>query len=274
MAKGILLLSMLILCGVTSSWAQNQQSTLDSTKVISSSYLLVSENFQNRINFMGRNFGFTTPLLVSDLLYWHPSGAYVNASISKFFIQGVSAQKSIGAGWMLPLGRNADLDLSYSYYTGGSNLNLLQQMDMGIFQGSLGLDWDILYSSTQVIFLRNQPNDFFLVSRHSRYFEVDQRIGKKAVFSFEPSFTLFLGTNRYYRLGGYDLSFREFLETDKFTFQGLEWSLPISISWEMLDIQLEPRWITPLQVPDFDSSRSGFQFSLKTTYFFSLKKKK
>lgn len=272
MTKTILFLSLFTFFGISPIWAQNQDPTTDSSEVASLSYLLFSENFQNRINFMGRNFGLTSPIIVSDVLFWHPTGVYVNASLSKFFIQGVSAQKSIGAGWMLPLHPKADLDVSYSYFSGGSNLNLLQQLDMGLFQGTFGLDWDFLYSTTQVIFLKNQPNDFFLVSRHSRYFQVDQSIGKKGILSFEPSFTAYLGTNSYYQLGGYDLSPREYLETDKFTFQGLELSLPISMSWQRLDFQVEPRWITPLQVPSFDVSRSGFQFSFKTTYSLPLKK--
>jgi hypothetical protein len=103
---------------------------------------------------------------------------------------------------------------------------------------------------------------------------LDNRIGESGVLSFEPRLTFYLGTSNYYQIGGYDLTFREFLDTQRFVAQGMDFSVPITLSLSNLELQLDPRWVIPTQVPDYDLSSSNFQLSLKATYAFPLKRSK
>ncbi len=273
MKKGLVLLFLhtLIPC---LCWAQEMESQADSVIEESGNYLIVGTGFQNKASFMSRDFGQKIPIFSNDLLFYHQTGFYLSASLSKFLTTDLSWQKGLGTGFYKTLSSKLDLDLSYNHYFGASNLNSAGQDNLGMAQGTIGLDWEILYSTTQAMYLVNSPGDFFITSRHSRYFELDQPIKGGGVLSFEPRFTLFLGTSNYYRIGGYEFTRFQYLETQRFVSQGLEMAIPISLSYSRLEFQLEPRWIIPTQVPDYDGSNSSFQFAFKVSHTFSFKKSK
>jgi hypothetical protein len=254
--------------------AQELDSLADTVETVSPSYLFLSSGFQNRVSFMARDFGQKIPLYSADLMYWHRSGIYFNVTLAKFFITDLSWQKGIGGGFARQLTTKTDIDLSYNQYFGASNLNQSGQDNIGILHSTLGVDWGLLYSTTQLMYLVNQPGDFFVVSRHSRYFEVDQRIGGNGILSFEPRLSFYLGTSNYYRIGGYELTWRQYQDTQRFSTQGLDLAVPISLSLGKLDLQLEPRWVIPTQVPEYDLSSTNFQLALKATYAFPLKRTK
>ncbi len=223
---------------------------------------------------MSRDFGQKIPIFSNDLLFYHRTGFYFTTSLSKFLTTDLSWQTGIGAGLFKPLTSKLDLDLSYNHYFGASNLNSEGLDNLGMAQGTLGLDWGILYSTTQAMYLVNSPGDFFITSRHSRYFELDKPLLAGGILSFEPRFTLFLGTSNYYRIGGYEFTRTQYLETQRFVAQGIEMAIPISLTYSRLEFQLEPRWIVPTQVPEYDGSTSSFQFAFKASYAISLKKSK
>jgi hypothetical protein len=258
----------------SSGFAQEADSLTKGSKLESTNYLFFGTSYQTRVNFMGRDFGQKIPLLSSDLMYWHRSGLYFNATLAKFFVTELTWQKGLGLGFSRPLTQKTDIDISFNEYFGANNLNESGQDNIGMLQGTFGLDWGLLYSTTQLLYLFNQPGDFFVVSRHSRYFELDNRIGKSGILSFEPRMTLYLGTSKYYQIGGYDLTLREFLDTQRFVAQGVDFSVPITLSLSNLEFQVEPRWVIPTQVPEYDLSSSNFQLALKATYAFPLKNSK
>lgn len=274
MKKGLVLLFFFLNCISSLGLAQELESQTDSATEESRDYLIVSTGFQNKVSFMSRDFGQKIPIFSNDLLFYHRTGFYLAASISKFLTTDLSWQKGLGAGFYKSLTSKLDLDLSYSHYFGASNLNLAGQDKLGMAQGTVGLDWGILFSTTQAIYLVNSPGDFFITSRHSRYFELDQPLLKGGILSFEPRFTLFLGTSNYYRLGGYEFSRTQYLETQRFVSQGIEMAIPFSLTFSRLEFQLEPRWIVPTQVPEYDESTSSFQFAIKASYALSLKRSK
>lgn len=274
MRKGLVLTFLLQLLWLASGKAQDLDSLADTTETSLSDYLFLSSGYQNRVSFMARDFGQKIPLYTADVMYWHKSGIYLNATLAKFFVTDFSWQKGIGGGFSRQLTAKTDLDLSFNQFFGASNLNQTGQDNIGILQTSIGLDWGLLYSTTQLMYLVNQPGDFFLISRHSRYFEVDRRIGGKGVLSFEPRLSFYLGTSNYYRIGGYDLTWRQYLDTQRFVTQGLDLAIPVTLSLGNLEFQLEPRWVIPTQVPEYDFSAQSFQLALKATYAFPLKRKK
>jgi hypothetical protein len=273
MKKGLVLLFLhaLIPCLCL---AQELESQADSLTRESGDYLIVSTGFQNKASFMSRDFGQKIPIFSNDLLFYHRTGFYLSSSLSNFLTTDLSWQKGVGAGFFKPLTSKLDLDLSYNHYFGASNLNSVGQDNLGMAQGTIGLDWGILYSTTQAMYLVNSPGDFFITSRHSRYFELDQPLLAGGILSFEPRFTLFLGTSNYYRIGGYEFTSNQYLETQRFVAQGLEMAIPISLSYSRLEFQLEPRWIVPTQVPNYDTSTSSFQFAFKVSHTFSFKRSK
>ncbi len=254
--------------------AQELESQADSVTQESGDYLILSTGFQNKASFMSRDFGQKIPIFSNDLLFYHRTGFYLTASLSKFLTTDLSWQKGVGTGFYKTLSSKLDLDLSYNHYFGASNLNSAGLDNLGMAQGTLGLDWDILYSTTQAMYLVNSPGDFFITSRHSRYFELDKPLLAGGILSFEPRFTLFLGTSNYYRIGGYEFTRTQYLETQSFVAQGLEMAIPITLTYSRLEFQLEPRWIVPTQVPEYDGSTSSFQFAFKASYALSLKKSK
>ena len=274
MKKGLVLLFFFLSCISSPSLAQELESQTDSATKESGDYLIASTGFQNKASFMSRDFGQKIPIFSTDLLFWHRSGLYLGASLTRFLTTDLSWQKGLGTGFFKPLSTKVDLDVSYHHYFGASNINSAGQDNLGMAQGTIGLDWGILYSTTQAMYLVNSPGDFFIISRHSRYFELDQPLLNGGILSFEPRFNLFLGSSNYYRIGGYEFTRAQYVETQRFVAQGVEMALPISLSYSRFEFQLEPRWIAPTHVPDYDSSSSSFQFAIKASYALSLKRSK
>jgi hypothetical protein len=273
MKNGFLLFFSLNIFLISRGFTQDLDSLEDSSRVESTNYLIVSTGFINRANFMSRDFGQKLPLSSTELLFWHNSGIYVTALASKFMDPSLSWQNGLGLGYSISLSPKVDVDASYHHFVGASNLNSSGKDQIGMLQGTWGLDWGLLYSTTQALYLVNDPGDFFIVSRHSRYFEFDYRIGGKAIVSFEPQLTFYLGTSNYYQLGGYDLTQKEFLATRSFIFQGLDIAIPFTLSAGSVEFQLEPKWVNPVQVPYYDQSSSNFQLALKASFTFGLTKK-
>jgi|Laugrespbdmm15sd_2_1035082.scaffolds.fasta_scaffold09406_3 hypothetical protein len=274
MKKGLILLFLLFALIPNLCLAQELESKGDSVASESGNYLIASTGFQNKASFMSRDFGQKIPIFSTELLFWHRSGVYLSTTLSKFLTTDLSWQKGVGAGFFKPLNPKLDLDFSYHHFFGASNLNSTGQDNLGMAQGTIGLDWGILYSTTQAMYLVNSPGDFFISSRHSRYFELDKPIKGGGVLSFEPRFSVFLGTSNYYRIGGYEFTRTQYLETQRFTAQGLEMALPITLSYSKVEFQLEPRWVIPTQVPEYDTSLARFQLAIKASYTLSLKRSK
>ena len=274
MKKGLILLFLLFALIPNLCLAQELESKGDSVASESGNYLIVSTGFQNKASFMSRDFGQKIPIFSTELLFWHRSGVYFATTLSKFLTTDLSWQKGVGAGFFKPLSPKLDVDFSYHHFFGASNLNSTGQDNLGMAQGTIGLDWGILYSTTQAMYLVNSPGDFFISSRHSRYFELDQPITGGGILSVEPRFSLFLGTSNYYRIGGYEFTRTQYLETQRFTAQGLEMALPITLSYSKVEFQLEPRWVIPTQVPEYDTSSARFQLGIKASYTLPLKRSK
>jgi hypothetical protein len=275
MTKGAALLFLLNALWISSGYSQEQDSVeTASSETAVYDFLLVSGQYQTRTTFMGRDFGQKTPFFSTDVMYWHHLGVYLTASLSKFFIEDLSWQKGFGLGFAGQFSKKADFDFSVSEFWGASYLNASGTDNIGVVQGTVGLDWGLLYSTTQFQYLINDPADFFIVSNHSRYFELDKRLWEKAVLSFEPRLSFFFGTSNYYQIGGYDLSWREFLETDDFKIQSVELAVPVNLTAGRFEFQLEPKWVIPVNVPDYDASTANIQAALKVTYALPIKKSK
>jgi len=275
MTKGSVLFFLLSAIWMSSGYGQELDSAkLDSTKAVSYDYLLVSSQYQTRTTFMGRDFGQKNPFFSSDAMFWHNSGIYLTASLSKFFVEDLSWQKGFGLGFSGQFSEKADFDVSISEFWGGSYINATGTDNVGIVQGTVGWDWDLLYSTTQFQFLINESSDFFIVSNHSRYFELDKRLWQKAILSLEPRFSFFFGTSNYYQIGGYDLSAQEILETQQFKAQAIEIAVPVSLTLGSFEFQAEPQWVIPVNVPDYDSSVANIQASFRMTYTLPIKKLK
>lgn len=270
MSKKILLYALFIL-GLKPALAQETTSP-DSIKKAKYDYLILSTKAQNAFTFLGRDFGQNIPLLSNDLMYFFNSGIYLNASAVKFFQEGVPFQYSLTAGFIKDLGKNLELNMSYSRFMVSGNSEVTGIQNLSFLQGGLGLDWGLLNSTVQGQLLFNEKTDYFISSTHSRYFEVDQYLWNTIKFSFEPKLTVLAGTSDYYRMGAYGLEQEELTALGKFQLQSIEFGIPLVFSIGFLDIEWQSRFVQPLNVPAFDNSSSRFIHSLQLSYLIPVKK--
>lgn len=249
----------------------------DSTQEVSfdtTDFLWINSEFQPVSTFLSRDFGQSLPAFTFQSMYLNKSGFYLSGSWTRFFDPDLTGLFGGGLGYSSPLGNKLDFDLGAWLYSGGSYLNSVGADRMGVLHGVLGWDWNVLYSTFQVQAILNQPSDFILVSNHSRYFQVDQLLWGKGLFSFEPKASFYLGTTNFYTLGNFELTAKEIDQASRFTLQAFEFVLPFFLTFQNLELKLDFNFIQPLQVPDYDLSSSRFFLSGGFSYLIPFQKTK
>ncbi len=234
-------------------------------------FLILESEYQGAITFLGRDFGNKIPVFSSNMMYYFQSGVYLTATTLKFFEEDLTWQHGLSIGYFCDLSQKTDLNVSYSQFFGGSNVNVDGMDRVGFLQGTLGWDWGGMYSTTQLQFVANQPSDLYIVSNHSRYFEVDHPVFGSGVLSFQPGFSFTFGTSRFYQIGGYDLNKEEIRTTNKFMFQVWELSLPVNLNFSNFDIEFKPKLVSPVNVPEYDFSKERFVGSIQLSYTLPIK---
>lgn len=251
---------------------QEQDSTQEES-VDSTSFLWINTDFQPVSTFLARDFGQSLPAFSFQSMYLTKSGFYVSGSWTRFFDPDLTGLVGGGLGYSSSVSKKLDLDLGAWLYSGGSYLNSVGADRMGVLQGVLGWDWNVLYSTFQVQAILNQPSDFVIASNHSRYFQLNQLLWGKGLFSFEPKASFYFGTTNFYTLGNFVLTEQETLQASRFTLQAFEFVLPFSLTFQSLELKLDLNFLQPLQVPDYDSSSSRFFLSGGISYLIPFQKK-
>lgn len=270
----ILILAILWVGNLTYSTAQNTDTLTVNEKESVYDFFIVNSRFQNAFTFMGRDFGTNIPMISTDMMYFHNSGFYLNASGIKFFQPDVPWQYALTAGYAKDISEKTDINVSYSQFIVENESNVTGIQNLSFLQGTLGWEWGPIYSSIQGQLLFNQGTDYFVSSHHSRYFEFDQQLFNTFTVSFEPRFSLMAGTSRFYRMGGFEITENEWDELDKFILQSWEILLPITFNKGYLDIEFQTRYVKPLNVPDFDLSSGRFVWGVQLSYAIPVKRKK
>lgn len=238
-------------------------------------FLIINGRYQNAFTFLGRDFGQTIPFGSLDIMYFFNSGLYFNLSSFKFLQTEVPVQYGATLGYFKELSKNTDINISYSQFIVGQSSGISGIENMGFLQATFGLDWGVMYSTIQPQLLFNEKNDYFIGSHHSRYFEIDQKLLKKITISFEPKFSILAGTSRFYQVG-FDgqMENAQMENTDKFQLISSEVTLPITLAKGGWEFEFQPRYIIPLNLPEFDNSSTRFIWGFQFSYAIPVKKAK
>ncbi|MEX2512217.1 MAG: hypothetical protein WD398_04880 [Cyclobacteriaceae bacterium] len=267
-------LTFLVFWTLAEGFAQ-EKDTLQNNQVETFDFIFLNGKVIDRFTFMGRDFGRKIPSANMDVMYYFNTGWYINASVFKFLDQRVPYQYAFSLGYQTDLSSIIDVDLSYSQFLvpGGSEVTGIQ--NMGVFEGTFGLDWNYLYSTLQLQALLSEKPDLFLISKHSRYFEFDQKLFKVMTVSFEPSFSFAFGTSKFYYLGEFGENEYETTEAiDHFNLLSWEFDFPVNFEWKNWRLEFQTRYIIPGKLPDFDESVSGFVYGSQLIFTIPIKKEK
>jgi hypothetical protein len=257
------------------SFGQKSDSTNIDEKETVYDFLIINGRYQNAFTFLGRDFGQTIPFGSLDIMYFFNSGLYFNLSSFKFLQTEVPVQYGATLGYFKELSKNTDINISYSQFIVGQSSGISGIENMGFLQATFGLDWGVMYSTIQPQLLFNEKNDYFLGSHHSRYFEIDQKLLKKITISFEPKFSILAGTSRFYQVG-FDgqMENAQMENTDKFQLISSEFTFPITLAKGGWEFEFQPRYIIPLNLPEFDNSSNRFIWGFQFSYAIPVKKAK
>jgi hypothetical protein len=236
-------------------------------------FIILNNKYINAFTFIGRDFGQTIPLLSTDLMLYSNSGIYLSGSAIKFMDEALPWQYSGSVGYLKDLSKRVDINMSYSRFFVSQSSEVAGIQNLSFLQGTLGLDWTVLYSSIQVQALFNEKNDLFLTTHHSRYFELNQKLFKSWVLSFEPRFSLFAGSSNFYLMGGYDLNPNDLNQMQKMQLLAAEAMLPFTITAGNFEIELHAKYVAPFNLPDFDESRRRMIWGLQLSYALPLPRK-
>ncbi len=268
---GFVILFFLSLCGQLSAQDQDSVQTA-SVESIGYDFVIINSRFQNAFTFMGRDFGLDIPIISTDLMYYFRSGVYVNLSALKFMEENLPWQYALSLGYATNLSEKADINISYSRFLVAGESAIAGIQNLTFLQGSFGWEWGPLYSSFQAQGLFNKNIDYFFTSHHSRYFEIDQRLFKSVVVSFEPKLSFMLGANNYYQMGSFEMLPEEQDDLGKFGFQSFEFMFPLTFTKGLFELEFQSRYVNPFNVPLFDLSRPRFLFLGQVSYSIPFRK--
>ena len=236
-------------------------------------FIMLSSRYNNAFTFIGRDFGQTIPLLSTDMMFYSNSGLYLNGSAIKFMQDDVPWQYSGTIGYIKDLSNRVDMNLSYSRFFVSQRSQVAGIQNLSFLQGTLGLDWTILYSTIQVQGLFNEKTDLFISSHHSRYFEIGGKLFNSFVVSFEPRVSLIGGSSNFYLMGGYILSDDDLLHLERFQLLAAEGLIPLTFGSGNFEIELQAKYVAPINIPAFDDSRRRMIFGVQFLYAVPIKRK-
>lgn len=255
------------------AWSQVDDTTASDQKQEVYDFILLNAKFNDRFTFMGRDFGQSIPALSTDVMYYFHTGLYFNATAFKFLEPEVPYQYALALGYQRDLSTKTDFNISYSQFLVSGSSEVAGIQNLGFLQSTFGLDWDYLYSTLQLQGLFNEKTDLFITSRHSRYFEFDQKLFKTFTVSFEPAFSFMWGTSRFYHLGGFGENLLDSAQDmDKLKLLTWEIMFPLNLEWNRWGVELQYRYVHPVNTPEFDESGGRFIFGGQLTYLLPIKK--
>ena len=139
---------------------------------------------------------------------------------------------------------------------------------------TLGFDWRILYSKISVGGLMAGESQFYIQTRHSRYFETPSFADDKAFFSFDPYVNLLFarmisietadGTTTTvspgYRPWKNNTQGSGVTYTETFGPMELDFGLPIAFNYDFFTIEMEPGYVLPFYSDTGTAGMKGFLF--------------
>lgn len=218
---------------------------------------------------------------LADKLYLSATG-YTVGDFSPF-----TAFYSLGLSFSHAFNSWFDISTSLSRYNVTASLRDTLFSNFTYADATLGFDWRILYSKLSVGGLFAGGGQFYLQTRHSRYFETPSFSGDKAFFSFDPYVNLIWSTMvTAETVGGVTETtvspgyrpWRKYNQTpvpvpgtsysESFGLAEIDFGVPVAFSYDFLTFEVEPGYVIPLYSSEGSSGTRGFL--LLATLFFRI----
>jgi hypothetical protein len=236
-------------------------------------YLGTTMSQDNGFGYASAAYGFM------DKLYLTASG-YTIGNFTPF-----TAFYSLGVNFSHAFNSWFDISTTASRYNVAASLRDTLFTNFTYADATLGFDWRILYSKLSVGGLFADGGQFYLQTRHSRYFETPAFAGDKAFFSFDPYLNILFGNmvtvettggvTETSALPGYKPWQRNRKNTpagstysENFGLMEIDFGLPVAFSYDFMTIEIEPGYVIPLYSETGSSGTRGFL--LLTSIFFRI----
>jgi len=228
-------------------------------------YLGTTMSQDNGFGYLSASYG------LADKLYLSATGYTVfNFSpFTAFYSLGVSFNHTFNS-WF-------DISSSLSRYNVAESLRDTLFSNFTYADATLGFDWKILYSKISAGGLFSGGGQFYLQTRHSRYFETPSFSHDRAFFSFDPYVNLLLGTMvTIETTGGVTETtvspgyrpWRKYSQTPSptpgtiysksFGLTEIDFGVPVAFNYGSFTFEVEPGYIVPLYSTEGTSGTSGF----------------
>ncbi|MFZ2287675.1 MAG: hypothetical protein WAV93_11870 [Bacteroidales bacterium] len=214
-------------------------------------------------------FGYTSfSYGLKDKLYLTATG-YTIGGFSPFV-----AFSSVGLSFNHPFNSWFDISAGLSRYIVAESLRDTLFSNFTYADATLGFDWRILYSKVSLGGLFADGGQFYLQTRHSRYFETPSFAGDKAFFSFDPYVNVLFGkmisiettegttttVSPGYRHWKNRNPGSSTTYTETFGPMEIDFGLPIAFSYDFFTIEIEPGYILPFYTDTGTTGMKGFLF--------------
>ncbi len=215
------------------------------------------------------SFGYTSLSYgLNDKLYLSATG-YTISGFSPFL-----AFYSLGLSFNHTFNSWFDISLGLSRYGVAESLRDTLFSNFTYADATLGFDWRILYSKISLGGLFSGGSQFYLQTRHSRYFETPSFAGDKAFFSFDPYVNILFGkmisiettdgttttVSPGYRPWRSSGSGSSTTYTEYFGPLEIDFGVPIAFSYDFFTLEFEPGYILPLYSETGTTGMKGFLF--------------
>jgi len=221
------------------------------------------------------SFGYTSfSYGLMDKFYLSATGYTINdfTPFLAFYSLGLSFNHAFNS-WF-------DISLSLSRYNVAESLRDTLFNNFTYADATLGFDWRILYSKISVGGLMAGESQFYIQTRHSRYFETPSFADDKAFFSFDPYVNLLFarmisiettdGTSTTvspgYRPWRSNTQGSSATYTETFGPMEIDFGLPIAFSYDFFTIEVEPGYVMPFYSDTGATGMKGFLF-LASAFF-------
>lgn len=215
------------------------------------------------------SFGYTSLSYgLNDKLYLSASG-YTISGFSPFL-----AFYSLGLSFNHTFNSWFDISTGLSRYGVAESLRDTLFSNFTYADATLGFDWRIIYSKISLGGLFAGGSQFYLQTRHSRYFETPSFAGDKAFFSFDPYVNILFGkmisiettdgttttVSPGYRPWKNNTQGSSTTYTESFGPMEIDFGLPIAFSYDFFTLEIEPGYVLPLYSETGASGMQGFLF--------------
>ncbi len=278
-ATGCMLMLQALLTGMTAQDASlpaSQAETPDTTAVRKTHSFYAGTGYGNNLLYLGttmsqdHGFGYASASYgLADKLYLSATGYTINgfSPFTAFYSLGISFNHAFNS-WF-------DISTGLSRYSVAQSLRDTLFSNFTYGDATLGFDWRILYSRISVGGLFAGDGQFYLQTRHSRYFETPSFAREKAFFSFDPYVNVLFGKMVTIETTGgrtetsVSPGYRPWRKNTQGTTPGTVYSedfglmeinfgVPVAFSYDFFTLEIEPGYVIPFYSEEGSSGTKGF----------------